>query len=164
MRITNIVSTSHLNARLDLVKIANENFDIVYNPSKFCAASWSHRKIHGTVQLFPNGKITHLGSPGVRKPRVYIRQYARILQKQGHDVKLSPIRLVCMSAVYKLSGPINLDRVPGGCFHPEIINTAVTKRNGNTYCVFHTGTIVITGITSRSSVYPFLLELELSCN
>ncbi len=163
MRITNIVSTSHLNTRLDLAKIANDNCNIIYDPSKFCAASWRHRNIHGTLQIFPNGKITHLGPPARKKPRVYIRQYARLLQKQGYAVKLSPVRLVCMSATYKLSGPINLDSIPNSSFHPEIINTAITKRDGNTYSIFHTGTVVITGITRVASVYPLLLELEIFC-
>ena len=163
MQITNIVSTAHLNTRLDLAKIAKENINIIYDPSKFGAASWRHRKIHGTLQIFPNGKLIHLGPPACKKPRVYIRQYARILQKQGYAVRLSPVRLVCMSAVYKLSGPIRLESIPHSSYHPEVINTAITRRAGNTYSIFHTGTVIIAGITNVTSVYPYLLELELLC-
>ena len=159
MRITNIVSVSHVNTRLDLSKITHDNVNIVYNPTKFTAATWRHKKIHGTLLLFPNGKIIHLGPPGKEPPRLYIRRYARILHKQGWSVQLSPIRTVCRSAEHQLSGPVNLYDIPG--FEPEIINAAILKKESLTFNIFYTGKVIITGIKNTNSVYPILLELEL---
>ena len=161
MRVTNIVSASSVNTRLDLLKIARDNTNIVYNPQKFTAATWRHKKINGTLLLFPNGKITHLGPPGTEPPRIYIRRYIRILHKQGHPVRLSPIRLACMSAVHQLSGQINLYNIHGSSYDPEIINAAILKRGSLTFNIFYTGKVIITGIKSTDSVYPILLELEL---
>lgn len=161
MRITNIVSYSTVNTGLDLNNICNENANIVYNPNKFPAATWRHKKIHGTVLLFPNGKITHLGAPGPEPPKVYIRRYVRILHKQGHPVRLSPIRVACMSGVHQLSDPIRLFAIPGSSYEPEIINAAILKRSCGTFNIFHTGKVIITGIKNLDAVYPVLLELEL---
>ena len=167
MRITNIVTTSHVNARLDLLQIARENTNIVYNPRRFSAATWRHKAIHGTLLLFPNGKLIHLGAPGPDEPRSSIRRYARILQNQKHTIRLSPCKLVCMSATHKLSGPIDLHEItqfcPGSSYEPECINAAIIKRPECTVCVFHTGTLVITGLKDPDAAYPVILELELVC-
>lgn len=161
MRITNIVSVSSVNTRLDLMKICRENTNIVYNPQKFTAATWRHKKIHGTLLIFPNGKITHLGPPTGESPRVHVRRYARVLHKQGHPVRLSPIRTVSMSGVHQLAGPIDLYDIPGSSYEPELINAAILKRDGVTLNIFYTGKVIITGIRHIDSVYPILLELEL---
>ena len=167
MRVTNIVSSSHVNTRLDLSRIASENTNIIYYPQRFSAATWRHSRIHGTLLLFPNGKLVHLGSPGPKEPRVYIRRYVRILQKQKYPVHLSPVKLVCMSATHELSGKINLCDVAQLCpcttYEPEFINTAIVKRPECTVCVFHTGTLVITGLKDPEAAYPIVLELELIC-
>lgn len=167
MRITNIITTTHLNTRLDLSRLAIENAHITYNPQKFSAASWRHPQIHGTLVIFPNGKLIHLGPPNIQDPSVYIMMYVDILQKQGYTVHLSPIKRVSMSATHKLSGPIKLSEVALNCpcatYEPEFINMAIVKRPECTVCVFHTGTLVITGLKTPSGAYPIALELELLC-
>ncbi len=164
MIITNIVSTANLNTTLDLRRLALENSNVIYNPQRFTGATWRHKKINGTLRLFPNGKLIHLGRPDAEKPRRHIRRFARILQKQNHPVHLSQVRLVTMSAVHKLSGRVDLPCVAqmmNGSYEPELINAVIVKRTGYTLCVFPTGTINITGIRSTDPIYPILLELEL---
>ena len=159
MEVTNIISTTTVNTPLDLARIAKENTNIIYNPRHFPCAVWRHRKINGTIQLFPNGKITHLGKPGKEPPKVHIRRFARILQKQGHSVQLSPIKTVCMSAVYYLSKSVNLHTLPS--YEPEVLNAAFIKHKACTFCIFHSGKVIITGIRNIRTIYPALLELEL---
>jgi TATA-box binding protein (TBP) (component of TFIID and TFIIIB) len=164
MHITNTVSAGSMNTTLNLGRIARDNINIVYNPRKFTAATWRHRQINGSLVLFPNGKFIHLGRPVGSSPRIHIRRFARILQKQGYLVHLGPIRLVCMSAVHKLSGKIDLHAIPRylcGTYESEILNAGILKHGSVTACVFHTGTVVLTGLRSVNSVYPLILELEL---
>ena len=139
MNITNIITTSSVNTKLDLHRIARENANIVYNPQRFTAANWRHQDINGTLTLFPNGKITHTGKPDGTPPSVHIRRYVDILKQQGYPVHLSPIRTVCMSAVYKLSGRIDLysaARLPGGSYEPEIFNAALIKGSFIIFIIF----------------------------
>lgn len=164
MHITNVVSTTTVNTCLDLQRIVLQNSDIVYRPQRFTAAVWRHKRINGTLLVFPNGKLIHLGRPDGEAPRVHIRRYARILQKQNHPVQLSPIRLVTMSAVHKLSGPVDPRVVAqelNGTFEPELINTVIVKRPGYTLSIFYNGTVVITGLRDPDLIYPAFLELEL---
>ena len=85
---------------------------------------------------------------------------ARILQKQGFAINLSPLKRACRSAVYQLAGPIDLYKIPGH-YEPEVINTAIVRRGSLTFSVFHTGKVIITGVQQLNKVYPVLLELEI---
>ena len=159
MQITNIISTATVNIPLDLAQIARDNTNIVYTTRPFSTIVWRHRKINGTLQIFSNGKLTHLGKPDGVSPHIHIRRFVRILQKQGHPVRLSPIKRVCMSAVHQLSGHIDLSTI--GSYDPEQINATFLRRGPTTFSIFHTGKVVITGIQNIDAVYPVLLELEL---
>lgn len=164
MIITNVISTASVNTLLDLHRIARENPNVVYNPQRFTAANWRHSDINGTLMLFPNGKITHTGKPDGTPSSVHIDRYVSILKQQGHRVSLSQVRTVCCSALYKLSGQIDLYNVArqlGGSYEPEIINATFLKRGRVTFSVFHTGSVTITGIKDTDEVYPVLLDLEL---
>ena len=164
MIITNIITTASLNATLDLYRIARENPNVVYRPQRFTAATWRHKDINGTFTLFPNGRVTHLGKPDGAPPEVHIHRYVSILKDQGHPVRVSSVRTVCMSASYRLSGKIDLysvARLPGGSYEPEIFNASLIKRDQLALSVFHTGSVVIAGIKDIDDVYPILLELEL---
>jgi TATA-box binding protein (TBP) (component of TFIID and TFIIIB) len=152
-----------MNTTLDLRRIALDNTNTIYCPQIFSAVTWRHHKIHGTLQIFSNGKLIHTGKPVSEEPRVHIRRYVRILQKQDHPVRLTSIRLVCMSATHKLSGKIDLCTIPGSSYEPELFNAAILKRDSCTLCVFRTGVVVITGLRHPDSAYPILLELELYC-
>jgi len=160
MFITNLVSVCDLNTCIDLTHLARTNINIIYRPQQFSGASWRHRKINGVLVVFRTGKVVHLGKPGDKPPRIHIRRFARLLQKQGYDIFLSPIICVSKSAVHRLSGCVNLAELPGH-FECEVINAAIIKRGNVSYSIFHTGTVIITGVKQLSAVYPVLLELEL---
>lgn len=164
--ITNIVCSGSVQTTLDLTKLARENPDVKYQPHKCSAAVWRHKQIHGTLMLlmlFSNGKFNYAGEPHKHSLKTYIRQYVNILSGQDYAVRLSDIRVVNMSAaaVHKLGGKINLNTIPGGQYEPEIFNASFLKRQSCTYCIFHTGTVVMTGIRNIDDVYHVLLELEL---
>lgn len=161
MRITNIVCSGSVNTVLNLTKIVHENPNVKYQPHKFSAAVWRHQHIHGTLMLFSNGKFNYAGKPHDNPPETYIRHYVNILAMQGHAVRLSDVRVVNMSAVHKLEGKINVCAIPGGQYEPEIFNACFMKHHTCTFCIFHTGTVVMTGIQNVDDVYPVLLELEL---
>lgn len=166
MYVTNVITTGTLGAKLNLYKIVTDNTNVVYRPHRFIAATWRHPEIPGSLTLFPNGKINHLGKPHpVLSPKSCIELYADILRKQGHPVQVSNVSTVCSSAFHKLEGTVNLydvaTLVPGATYEPEIFNAALIKRGALALSIFSTGSVVITGITNIENVYPILIELEL---
>ena len=153
------MSCGELTGPLNLQEIVRDNDDMSYDPKKFTSAVW--RGQYGTLQLFPNGKITHSGKPIGLSPRQCIEKYLEMLRSQGHSVHLSHVRTVSRAALYRLSGKINLCTIPGADYNPEIFNAAFVKRGGAAFSVFHTGAVVITGIKDIDQTLGVLVELEL---
>lgn len=97
------------------------------------------------------------------------RQFARILQKRGFIKDIKRIVLVTRSASHKLRGSIDYykltDALPGVSWNPGFFHAPILRRGKTNFIIFHTGRIVITGITSnsvlRKYVYPTILDLEL---
>ncbi len=164
VRITNVVVQAALHVTVDLEHIASSNRDIRYNPAIFSGIIWQHRKIGGNCLVFQNGRINCSGSKSLQEAKRRLRQYARLIQKLGYDVKLSRIDLVTMSGVHQLSARLNFREMCetlDATYHPDVHNAAMLKRGRLHFNCFHTGKVVITGIKNVEVLYPILLELEL---
>ena len=140
MHLTNMVATSNLGCMLDLRKIASENCNVIYRPSRFPALTWRPKFSKDcTILLFKTGKIVCLGKPDGAKHRTRIRRTARLLQKQGHNITgIAPIKVITNSAVHKLDSPIDLSDVVtfmNGKYEPEILNAALVRRGGTVYSI-----------------------------
>lgn len=165
MNITNVVSVTHIHTRINLHTFVKQNTNCIYRPNKFTAAVWNHKKISGSAIIYPNGKLIHVGKPSILPPRVHIRRFVRLLQKQGYICTLDPIKTVSKSAVYTLGGCVNLKTIAShfkaSFYEPEIINAVFLKYRSVSLSVFYTGRVILTGLKNSVDVYPILLELEL---
>jgi len=164
VQITNVVVQTDLHVAIDLRDLANNTRDFIYDPAIFTGAIWKHRKIGGCCLVFHNGKINCNGNRNFQQAKKRIRQYARVIQKLGYEVKLEKIELVTMTAVHQLSSILDYNKVCnilGATYEPEIHNAAMLKRGKVHYNCFQSGKIVITGVHNVERVYGTLLELEL---
>ena len=162
MRITNIVTRGCVNTPLDLCQLAREFPDVTYRPEKFSAAVWRHKDITGTLMIFSTGSLLHLGKPDGEPSETHMKKYLDILLQYGYeDLKLHNVKCATMSATHTLSGKMKLDTIPGADYDPEFFNGAILRRGSMVFCIFHTGSVSITGIKNVDDVYPILLELEL---
>jgi len=167
--ITNIVVQAKLNVKLSLKDIVYKIRDAKYQPKRFSAICWNHKKIAGSCLLFNNGKMVCHGSHTMAEARVIVRQYGRLVQKLGYPVKLTDVCLVTASALAAVGHSINLNEVskymPGATYEPELFNAAIIKKNGLHFAIFCSGKVVITGITNfalkNSTIHPLMLELAL---
>ena len=166
--VTNIVVRSALNVSLNLRELAHKLRDVRYNPKKFSAIIWHHKRVGGSCLLFNNGQIIVQGSKTLKEAKLRVRRFARLIQKQGYSVTLGQISLVTASAVATLGHSLDLHNVASlmtGSFEPELFNGAVFYKDNIHYSCFTSGKIVITGIKSFASIdshiYPVLMELSL---
>lgn len=167
--LTNLVVQSSLNVALKLDDLIWQIGHAKYNKRKWPGLSWSHPKIQGTVMLFPNGKIVSHGAKNFQQARKNVRRYARLLQKIGYEVKLSPIRLVTATALGNLGSPVNLSSLANGypkaVWESELFNACLVKKNGIHYTIFSSGKVVVCGIKPlsliSSEVKPTLAEFML---
>ena len=152
---------------LDLRHITQASTFIRYNPKRFSAAIWAHRKIGSTCLLFSSGKLVCTGSKSIEAGRKAIRQYARKIQRLGYDIKLKDVKIRTISAVHSLQGsirPEDLVEYLGALYEPELLLAARVRRDGVHYTCFHSGKIIITGIKTmrmlEDDVLPILIELQ----
>jgi len=165
VQITNVVVQADLHVSVDLKHLANNARDIRYDPKLFSGAIWHHRKIGGCCLVFYNGKLNCNGNKNITEAKKRIRQYARLIQKLGYVVKLYKIEVVTMTAVHKLSSPLDvptvLSTLNGASYEPELHNAIMLKRGRIHYNCFQSGKVVITGLHNVQTIYATLLELEL---
>ncbi len=169
MFITNVVYGGDLNRRFDLTELAGRLSNVRYDPKSFPGLIWQHRRIGGNCLLFSNGKINCNGKArSFERGKRRLREYARLIQKMGYDVRLTGVKLITASASHELSGPLRLHelaRERGATYEPEIFPALVVKRDGVTFSCFHTGKLSVTGIKSRRDIahvaYPAFVEFEL---
>lgn len=168
LTITNVVVQAQLNVNIDLHKLAYSLNNVKYNPKRFSAMIWHHKRIGGSCLLFKNGQMICNGAKSLGEARIKVRKYSRVLQKLGYPVNLTYIKLITASAVANLEREIDLPTLLplSGCtYEPEIFNAAVFYRDSIHFSCFSTGKIVITGITSMQLidriVYPTLMEIQL---
>lgn len=165
VEIVNVVVQTDLHACVDLVHLVKHTMNIRYDPALFSAAIWQHRKIGGCCLVFKNGKLNCNGNRNIREGRKRIRQYARLIQKQGFPVNIHKIDVITMSAVHQISSKLDFSKLckllPSAIYEPEIHNAAMLKRGKVHFNCFQTGNVVSTGLRDTSVIYPTLLELEL---
>ena len=159
--ITNVVVQTDLRTSIDLTRLARTATNIVYDPRVFSAAIWKHRKIGGCCLVFNTGKLSCNGNRSIEQARKRIRQYARLIQKNG---VIKKIDVITMTAVHQVSSGLDLNKMRsmlGATYEPDVHNAAMLKRGRVHYSCFHTGKVVIMGIRNIDVIYPTLLELEL---
>ena len=129
------------------------------------------KAISGTLLLFSNGNLIYLGKPSGKDPltSAKVRRYARILQKQGFISRLGRVRLVTMSATYKLESRLSVkmlvEHFPTAVYEPEVFNAARIRLDTAHFTCFPRGSIIVAGIRKSEDVLlSTLLELELCCS
>lgn len=168
IHLTNVVVQAKLNVSIDLWKLTYQLRDVKYDPSKFSALIWHHRKIGGCCLVFNSGHIISHGATTMDMARRRVRQYARIIQKCGYAVNLKRVNLVTASAVATLGCTLDLNEVAkqqGVVWEPEIFNGLNFYKESVHFSCFTSGKCVVTGIKSikliEAVIRPTLLELSL---
>lgn len=169
MKITNVVSSAHLDCPVDLTTLCQRLWNSRYDPKTFPGLIWQHRLIGGNCLVFANGVINCSGkATGFEEGRQRLRKYARQLQNLGCPVRLRDVKIITVSASHTLSAGLDLNRLAQDrslLYEQELFPALNFKLEGVNFCCFHTGKVVITGIKNPTQIddviYPTLIELEL---
>jgi len=166
-----MVCQANLNGPVNLNKIIHTIRDAKYQPSRFSAISWNHKRIAASCLLFSNGKLILHGAKSFEQGRKCARQYARLIQRQGYSVETPRLRVVTITMLADLGVKIALIKLVE-CFdnvsyEPELFNAAIVKKNGVTFSVFRSGRVVICGVKSlcliSKVVKPILTDIQILC-
>ena len=151
---TNVLCAGKLHCRVDLTHIAKRLPNVTYNPKQMSCATLRHRKIGKAscvAVLFASGHMSVNGSKNTTQAKVNFRCFARLIQKLGYPVRLETIRVLSISATARLPYFVIPDikyavRELGAVYEPEIHNSACLKVKGMSLLIFHSGSLVVTGL------------------
>ena len=168
LQTTNVVCMCDFKTTLNLKKIAQQNWNTVYNWKRFSGLIWQHRNIERKCLLFKSGKIICSGSSG-QLARRSIRQYARLLQKKmGYSIFSIRIKKITTSMSCSLGQRLNLDNVSkytsNALYEPTLYNGLIISRGQTKLICFSSGKIMITGVKNNmditNKILPTLLEIK----
>ena len=144
--ITNVVCTGDTNCDINLKTLVTKTVNIIYDPSRYLGAQWKHPKIGGHCMVFSTGKLFVNGRvSSISDAKRRVRRYARQLQRLGWQVRLSKIRVVTISASFKLDSAIHLGKVCSvysGSYEPELFPAVMFKFDGIHFTCFQTGAVL----------------------
>ena len=168
-RPVNTVVTSQLNCTINLRDFVRSHARMEYKPSTFSGAIWKSKKIGCTCLLFANGRMVCCGTPTFQQARKAVRQYARLVQKSGYPVHLSPITLQTITLTHTCGYGINLrdfcQMQTDASYEPELFPAAMVRSDRMNFTVFRTGKVIVSGVKSikaaEDAFMPILLNTAL---
>ncbi len=166
--IQNIVATANLGCPLDLAKISQGLPSVSYNPNRFGAVVYRHRRPTGTVLVFRSGKIVVVGTKFIGAATRVARAVGRKVKKLGFPVKYSEFKVHLMVASFNMGCKIDivsLQQAHPTCtsLEPELFSGLVFRMPQNMCAlIFHTGKGILTGAKTQHQIdaaYETLLPL-----
>ena len=164
IRITNVLCGVELNTHMDLKSICYTTCNSILHQGKMKCLTWRHRKIGGgksVAVLFSNGCMTVNGNANIPAAKRNCRQFARLFQRLGYDVKFKMISILSISVCAKF--PFNIKpnieyicRVYGGEYEPELHNACQVSLNQMCVFVFPSGSINATGLRNTNEARNIL--------
>ena len=152
--VSNVLASCRLGCEFDLHDLTHRLTNTTFDPSKMKCMTWRHRKIGKgscVAILFSSGYLSVNGNKSVKEARKNVRQFARILQRKGYDIRLTRVDIQAISATSRLPKITSscmkmiVEKI-GGNYEPEIFSAAIFKKNNMCFLLFASGNIVITGI------------------
>lgn len=173
-KLQNIVSTVNLKCALDLRDIALKTKNSEYNPKRFAAVIMRIREPKTTSLIFASGKMVCTGARSEEDSRKASRQYAKIIQKLGYQVKFAEFKIQNIVGSCDVKFPIKLESLYNThskfcSYEPEVFPGLIYKMADPkiVLLIFVSGKIVLTGAKERhdiynafSKIYPVLLNFK----
>lgn len=175
-KLQNIVSTVNLKCSLDLRDIALKTKNSEYNPKRFAAVIMRIREPKTTSLIFASGKMVCTGARSEEDSRKASRQYAKIIQKLGYQVKFAEFKIQNIVGSCDVKFPIKLESLFNThskfcSYEPEVFPGLIYKMADPkiVLLIFVSGKIVLTGAKERhdifnafQKIYPVLINFKKS--
>ena len=154
MMITNVQVSSNLGCTLDVMELGNKCLNVIYDPARFSALRMEHRTCTSKCLVFKTGYVCCHGK-SYKEARSNLRKYARIIQKKGYHIRLGTIRVVNVSFMHNLGGPIEFSSVrecfPQLEYEPEIFPSGASLKLGDIHVnIFKSGKVTAVGLKNET--------------
>ncbi|GAI77693.1 unnamed protein product [marine sediment metagenome] len=175
VEIQNVVATSSLETRIDLIAILKVFRNTEYRPKRFPGLVFKLKQPKTATLIFSTGKLVCTGAKSEKLAHSAIRKVVRELRKEGFIIRKSPkIKVVNMVASADIHGKVDLEDasmlLDNIMYEPEQFPGAVyrMKEPKVVILIFSSGRLVLTGAKKEEQVHEaaekihgILLENEL---
>lgn len=164
-KLQNIVSTANLKCALDLRQIALKAKNAEYNPKRFAAVIMRIKEPKTTALIFASGKMVCTGARSEEDSRKAARQYAKIIQKLGYEVRFSEFKIQNIVGSCDVKFQISLEGLSTGTkyssYEPEIFPGLIFKmaKPKIVLLIFVSGKIVLTGAKEREEIFEAFQQI-----
>ena len=158
-KLQNIVSTANLKCQLDLRQIALQARNAEYNPKRFAAVIMRIKEPKTTALIFASGKMVCTGARSEEDSRKAARQYAKIIQRLGYEVRFSEFKIQNIVGSCDVKFKISLEGLSTAekscSYEPEIFPGLIYKMKEPriVLLIFVSGKIVLTGAKERKEIF-----------
>ena len=158
------MTTVDLGCRLDLLYIASNAYNVIYNPKVFNGLTMMLKNPQSSANIFGSGKMVCLGTVDEESARIATRRFARIIQKVGLPIRFIGYRIANIVGSTELGFRLNFhkfyndnkDRV---YYNPESFPGIYYSNGKATVTLFKSGKVTMTGLKSRQQMYEVYEEL-----
>lgn len=160
-KLQNIVSTVNLQCKLDLRDIALRARNAEYNPKRFAAVIMRIKEPKTTALIFHSGKMVCTGARSEEDSKKAARQYAKIIQKLGNQVKFTEFTIQNIVGSCDVKFPIRLEGLSASehskfcSYEPEMFPGLIYRMSSPkiVLLIFVSGKIVLTGAKNRTDIF-----------
>ena len=165
-QVKNVVCTASLDQTVDITKLANMQYGI-YDKATYggrCGYVKTPQMV-GRVTVFKSGKMISVGGKSVEQSTGQLNDAKAYLLRENmiRDIPITPkIRNIVAVLDLGLEMPINkiAPTISGAVYEPEMFPGMIIRGlNHNTFLVFASGRIVITGVKTMDELHTASFDL-----
>jgi transcription initiation factor TFIID TATA-box-binding protein len=156
----NIVSTADLKCKLNLREIALRAKNAEYNPKRFAAVIMRIKEPKTTALIFASGKMVCTGAKNEENSKKAARQYAKIINKLGFQVKFTNFKIQNIVANCSIGFLIKLEKLANAhsrhcSYEPEMFPGLIFRmlKPKIVLLIFMSGKIVLTGGKNKDDIF-----------
>jgi len=165
--IQNVVATSSLGTKMDLLAIMKVFRNVEYRPTRFPGLVFRLKKPKTATLIFTTGKMVCTGAKSSKEARRAVRKVVRELRKEGFIIRGRPeITVQNMVSSADVLGKVDLEEatyvLDNLMYEPEQFPGAVYRMAEPkvVILIFSSGKIVITGAKSEEQVYEAVEKIR----
>jgi len=167
IKVVNLVVTTDLNHKLDLMKIASMLSNTEYNPEQFPGLVMRIKEPKTSALLFSTGKVVCTGAKSITYARKSISKIIDFLKKVNVEITIEPrLKIQNLVGAGELGLDLNLNllatKLHNVEYEPEQFPGLVYKMKNpfhSSFLLFSNGKIVCTGTKSKKEMNACVEQL-----
>jgi transcription initiation factor TFIID TATA-box-binding protein len=161
-RVVNVIASTKLDTRIDLVSLSSELRDVQYNPQAWSGMVWRRTNPKSTIIMFATGKITSVGTKSEEEARVAIETAVNRISKPPRP-HYDPPTIENVVATADLGRYLDVEflaaTLKGAIYEPDQFPSLIYRDGGIVLLVSSSGKVVSVGAKGEKAAKKAIKDL-----